>query len=101
MLRSIPPMTALRRTRQPHNAGQRQRMPARNWAPRGRQHPTPRAPHQVRRRDVVGQLDAHLRELTDEIERWLPEFGESALLLLYEERARLAEILASVHDDWS
>ena len=40
---------------------------------------------------LQGQIDA----LTEEINQWMSEFGEPQLLTLYENRARLAELLAT------
>ena len=52
-------------------------------------------------RTPAGEPLAYLRshcqsridDLTDEIAQWLPEMGEQALLLIYEERARWAELI--------
>ena len=92
-LRSIPPRTMCKRY-----AARPPRHTARGTAP-WRPHVLPQAAptttlQQARRTLLRQQCDAHIAYLTEEITQWLEEFGEEALMTLYEQRARLAELRA-------
>ena len=89
-LRSIPPRTMCKRNTI--------RGPARRargtapWRPRVLPPASSTTQQQARRSVLRQQCDENIRYLTEEITQWLEEFGEEALMTLYEQRARLAEL---------
>ena len=90
-LRSIPPRTMLKRDATRKAAPRALRTVP--WRP----HVLPSASstttlQHARRVHLRRQCDAHIAYLTEEITQWLEEFGEEALMTLYEQRARLAEL---------
>ena len=92
-LRSIPPKTALKHTRLARGSSSVSSINrVSKWQPKVLETKARRRPKmEVTQHDVDVEIAKHIARLTEEIELWLPEFGEDALLLLYEERARWAE----------
>jgi len=45
---------------------------------------------------VQAQLAQRIEDITTEITQWLPELGEAALMALYDERGRWADLLTSL-----
>ena len=92
-LRSIPPRTMCKRP--PVRGSVRRVRGTTPWHPHVLPHAAPTTTlQQARRVHLRQQCDAHIAYLTEEITQWLEEFGEEALMTLYEQRARLAELRA-------
>jgi hypothetical protein len=92
-LRSIPPITACKRAprQQPRRLLRSDAPPeATAWKPTVHTR-LKQPPGLLTRHHVEAEVAKNIARLTNEIDNWLEEFGEQALLALYEERSRWAE----------
>lgn len=87
-LHSIPPITACKRARRLRHRDAPTQAP--DWLPHVHER-LRQAAFLISRAHVDSEVAKNIARLTDEINNWLEEFGEQALLALYEERARWAE----------
>ena len=93
-LRSIPPKTACKRAPRQRACRLRSAPEAQGAEPAWYPHIHERAkqaPGLLTRQHVDAEVAKNIARLTEEIDQWLEELGESALLALDEERARWAE----------
>ena len=83
-LRSIPPRTAL---------GRYQVLPQSRTKHRWYVSNTKKSTQSHMHMEIMATIRTRIESLTAEITQWLPEFGEEALMGLYEERARCGEMV--------
>ena len=88
-LRSIPPRVSLKRP-----------AATREWTPHVLPHRQPQPASQLRQ-SMPALIQQRIDALSQEITSWLPEFGETALMALYEEQARWALISTALLRDFN